>query len=164
MKISKVELNNRRKAFEVHTRSQMYSFPYASVRPSASNGNKVADLFVDPELGREAFVYVLESGEEGTVHIDHVLEYNKDPSYMSDLLMHKLSLGAKQAAEQSPLGVREIARRLRTSPAQYYRLIDQTNYKKSMQQLLQLLCILDCEIELNFRNETRSTMSPKKDC
>lgn len=33
-------------------------------------------MFVDPELGREAITYRLESGREGSVHIDAVLEYN----------------------------------------------------------------------------------------
>jgi hypothetical protein len=33
-------------------------------------------VFIDAELGGEAFTYVLASGREGTVHVDHVLEYN----------------------------------------------------------------------------------------
>ena len=34
------------------------------------------------------------SGKEGSVHIDHALEYNQDPQYMADLLRHKLTAEA----------------------------------------------------------------------
>ena len=39
-------------------------------------------------------------------------------------------------------------RRLGTSATQFYRLLDQTNYKKSFGQLLSLLHVLDCDVEL----------------
>jgi hypothetical protein len=35
-----------------------------------------------------------------------------------------------------------------TSAAQFYRLLDQTNYSKSIDQLMALLSVLDCEIDL----------------
>jgi hypothetical protein len=46
---------------------------------------------------------------------------------------------------------REIIRRLGTSPAQLYRLLDQTNYRKSVDQLLRLLQVLDCDVDLVVR-------------
>ena len=46
----------------------------------------MATVYVDPELAREAFTFVLASGKEGSVHIDHVLEYNNDPATLRDLL------------------------------------------------------------------------------
>ena len=39
-------------------------------------------------------------------------------------------------------------RRLKTSVPQLYRLLDTTNTRKSMNQLVSLLQILDCSIEL----------------
>ena len=56
----------------------------------------------------EGFVYVLASGDEGTVHIDHVLEYNRDPGYMADLLLYELTCRVRKAVERSPLSTREI--------------------------------------------------------
>ena len=44
--------------------------------------------------------------------------------------------------------LREIVRRLGTSAAQFYRLLDQTNYRKSVDQVLNLLHVLDCDVEL----------------
>jgi hypothetical protein len=38
---------------------------------------------VDDELGREAFTYTLESGREGTVHVEQVLDYHRDPGYLA---------------------------------------------------------------------------------
>jgi hypothetical protein len=103
-------------------------------------------------LAREAFTFVLASGKEGSVHIDHILEYNNDPAMLRDLLLYKLTVEAQKKAEQTPLSRREIIRRLGTSPSQLYRLLDQTNYKKSVDQLLRLLHILDCDVRLLVRN------------
>jgi hypothetical protein len=148
VKIKNVTLNNRKKAFEVKTSSKHFLFPYAKLEYKPSSKNKIVEVFVDKEFGREAFTYVLESDQEGTVHIDHVLEYNEDPSHLRDLLLYKLTLEAQNRVRKSPLSRREIIRRLGTSAAQFYRLLDQTNYRKSIDQMLLLLQVLDCEFEL----------------
>ena len=157
MKILQVTANNRKKAFEVSTDDEKYLFPYAVVRPSPNKEKRVVDVFVDPELDHEGFVYKLDSGEDGSVHIDHVLEYNRDPGYVTDMLLYKLTLCVQKAIKDSSLSKREIIRRLGTSPAQYYRLIDQTNYKKSVRQLFSLLHILDCEIEFELKIKDRAS-------
>jgi len=110
-------------------------------------------VYVDKELDNEAFTYELKSGDEGTVHLDHVLEYHRDPRYMRDLLLYKLTLAAQDRVETSSLSKRELIRRLGTSPAQFYRLLDQTNYQKSMDQLMALLHILDCEVDLVIKTK-----------
>ena len=148
MKIKNVVPNNRKKAFEVATGNKLYLFPYAKLDTRPSRQNPVKRVYVDQELGNEAFTYELQSGDEGTVHVDHVLEYNRDPRYMRDLLLYKLTLAAQERVNSSPLSKRELIRRLGTSPAQFYRLLDQTNYKKSIDQLMSLLNILDCEVDV----------------
>jgi hypothetical protein len=147
VKIKKVTANNRRKAFEIETRGARYLFPYAKLDVRPSRDNPIREVYVDKELGGEAFTYELESGDEGTVHIDHVLQYNRDPRYMRDMLLYQLTLEAQRRVESSSLSKRELIRRLGTSPAQFYRLLDQTNYKKSVDQLLALLQILDCDVD-----------------
>jgi hypothetical protein len=109
---------------------------------------------VDAEAGREAFTYNLASGRTGTVHVEQVLEYNQDPRYLRDLLLYKLTIEAQRRVAKSPLSKREIVRRLGTSAAQLYRLLDQTNYRKSVDQLVGLLQVLDCEIDLLVRSKT----------
>jgi hypothetical protein len=148
MKIKRVTHNNRSKAFEVRTSTKRYLFPYAKLDVQPSPENPITTVDVDEELDNEAFTYELQSGAEGTVHIDHVLEYNRDPRYMRDQLLYKLTLEAKERVQNSPLSKRELIRRLGTSAAQFYRLLDQTNYKKSIDQLMALLHVLDCEVDL----------------
>ncbi|HEY5133238.1 MAG TPA: hypothetical protein VII85_06105, partial [Candidatus Krumholzibacteriaceae bacterium] len=121
------------------------------LHPQPTPADRVAEAAVDEELGREGFTYVLESGREGTVHIDQVLEYNQDPSYLRNVILYKLTLEAQKRVEVSPLSKREIIRRLRTSAAQLYRLLDQTNYRKSVDQMLVLLSVLDCDVDLVVR-------------
>ncbi len=152
MKITSVVANNRKRAFEVRTRRGEWLFPYGKAEPSPTASDPLVEVFVDPELGREGFTYLLASGAEGSVHIDHVLDYNEEPGYMRDLLLYNLTVEALERLETSALSRREIIRRLGTSPAQFYRLIDPTNYRKSVDKLLALLQVLDCEVDLVVRD------------
>jgi hypothetical protein len=148
VKIRAVTHDNRRKRFSVTTADKQYVFPYAKLEVRPSRRDPLRRVYVDRELGREAFTYELESGAQGTVHLDHVLDYNRDPRYLRDLLLYRLSLLAQERVNGSPLSKRELIRRLGTSPAQFYRLLDQTNYRKSLDQLLALLAVLDCEVDV----------------
>lgn len=156
MKIQSVSLNNRKKAFQVKMSKQTFQLPYskADLKPSAAD--PVIRVFVDKELGNEGFTYVLKSGKEGTVHSEQVLAYNQDPHYLRDALLYKLTVEAQKRVEASSLSKREIIRRLETSATQFYRLIDQTNYSKSVDQLLALLHVLDCDVELFVRAKRTS--------
>ena len=153
MKIQSVTHNNRKKAFQVKTSKKLFQLPYSRVDPQPDAADPIARVFVDKELGDEGFTYVLESGKEGTVHNEQVLEYNQDPRYLRDALLYKLTIEAQKRVEASALSKREIIRRLRTSATQFYRLLDQTNSRKSVDQLLSLLHVLDCDIELLVRTK-----------
>lgn len=109
------------------------------------------EAHVDEELGDEGLTYTLSSGAEGSVHAEQVLEYNRDPRYMRDLLLYRLTLEAQELVRCSPLSKREIIRRLGCSPAQLYRLLDQTNYRTSFDGLLALFAALDYEVDLVVR-------------
>ncbi|MDQ7793769.1 MAG: helix-turn-helix transcriptional regulator [bacterium] len=148
VKIRAVAPNNRKRAFEVKTSNRTYVLPYVKSDPEPTASDHVAQVFVDEELGHEGFTYVLKSGREGSVHIDQVLEYNKDPDYLRNILLYRLTLEARKQVDSSRLSKREIVRRLGTSAAQFYRLLDQTNYSKSIDQILALLHVLDCDVDL----------------
>jgi len=149
MKIRSIKLNNRKKEFSIVTYSGAeYSYPYSEVEPKSTADDRIEEASVDKELGKEAFTYFLESGKEGTVHIEQVLEYNEDPKYLAELLTYKLSLEAQKCIEQSDLSRRQMARRLKTSVPQLYRLLDPSNTRKSMAQLVALLHILNCDVDL----------------
>ena len=151
MKIPSVSLNNRRKGFEVRTPRAVLWYPYGKLEVRPTPGDPVIRASVDPELAREGFTYQLGSGNEGAVHIEQVQEYDQDPDHLRDLLLYKLTLEAQKCVATSALSRREIIRRLGTSPAQFYRLLDQTNYRKSVDQVLSLLHVLDCDVDLVVR-------------
>jgi hypothetical protein len=140
--------------FEVRTSTKTLAFPFSKAEPAPTAEDPVTELSVDAEAGRAAFSYALHSGRTGTVHVEQVLEYNQDPTYLRDLLLYRLTLEAQKRVAKSPLSKREIVRRLGTSAAQLYRLLDQTNYRKSVDQLLALLQVLNCDVDLVVRTKT----------
>lgn len=151
MKIRSVKINNKKKIFEVTTSAKTYSFPYVKATPAPTSEDPITRVSVDKDLDREAVTYELASGETGTIHIEQVLDYNQDPNYLRDLLLYKLTLEVQKRVADSALAKREIIRRLGTSATQLYRLLDQTNYEKSVDQLVSLLQVLDCDIDLVVR-------------
>lgn len=153
MKIDHINCNNRKRQFELCVGAQSLVFPYAKLDERPTSKNRIAQVFIDQELGNEAFTYCLQNGEEGTVHIDHVLEYNRDPKFMADLLLYKLTLEARKRLKSSGLSNREIIRRLGTSASQYYRLLDQTYYGKSIHQMLSLLGLLNCQVDVVLKDK-----------
>ena len=159
MKIKNVVANNRTKAFEVETQKGGYTFPYAKLRWKPTSRNRVADVFVDDELGDEAFTYRLESGHEDTIHIDSVLEYNQDPTYLNELLLHQLTIEAQRGVEESGLSKREIIRHLGTSASQFYRLMDPSYYGKSVGQMLALLHLVGMRVDFVIKGSPKRQRS-----
>ena len=149
MKISRVSINNRRKEFEISTRSgDSHTYPYAQADPRPDAKNRINEVFVDKELGNEAITYVLNSGDEGSIHLEQILEYNEDPNYMAELMTYKLTLEARKRIENCGLSRRQVAKRLKTSVPQLYRLLDPANSSKSINQLVALLHVLSCKVDL----------------
>jgi len=152
VKINSLKADNRRKEFILVTETgARYAFPYAQCAPAPSPNNRLLEAFIDDELANEAFTYRLQSGEENSVHLEQVLEYNEEPEYLAELLIYRLSLEAKKRIEKSKLSRRQIARQLNTSVPQLYRLLDPANSNKSMKQLVALLHVLDCDVDLVVR-------------
>lgn len=151
MKIRSVSFNNRRRDFSVQIGSATFRYPYARLQAAGPRDTVVA-ASVDLEIGGRGFTCALSSGAVAVVLADQVLDYNADPRYLRELVIYELSVAARQRASASPLARREIIRRLGTSPAQLYRLLDQTNTRKSVDQMLSLLSVLDCTVTLKVRS------------
>jgi len=151
MKIRQVEFNNRRKDFVVTFGGRSLHFPYSKACPAPNSRNPVMTAYVDPELGSEAFTYVLTDQREGSVHMDHVLEYNEDLSYLWELFVHKLTVEVKKRLAESAVPKREIVRRLHTSPSQLYRQLDEDRPSKSLRQIFAILRTLDCDVGVVIR-------------
>jgi hypothetical protein len=156
MKIRSLKMNNHKKAFELSTYKDRYEYPYAMLDTQPTDEDRIVNAYIDPDLGNEAITYELTSGAEDTIHIDRILEYNRDPSYMRDLLLYKLTIEAKKLVESSPVGIRELGRRLGTSPTQIYRLLDEENTRKSLDRVFELLSVLQCRIDIRSINSQAS--------
>lgn len=152
MKLRTVRVNQRKRQLEFVTRAgKVLPVPFAKLDPRPTPRNRLASAWVDGELGNEAVSYRLSSGTDGAVHVDHALEYNRDPSCLAALLVHRLTVEAGKRVQTSGLSRRELARRLRTSVPQLYRLLDPANTRKSFAQLVALLDVLDCEVTVSVR-------------
>ena len=147
MKIGRVTVNARERAFHVRLGRKALRFPFVRTDPVPTANDPVVRVWIDPELADQGFSFVLASGKEGSVLADQVSEYNRDPRLLRKLALHGLTARALEALETSGLSKREIIRRLGTSPSQFYRLMDAANYKKSIDQMLALLNVLGCEVE-----------------
>jgi hypothetical protein len=149
--IDKVNANNKKRVFEVEVRERLtLDFPYALCEPSPTPEDRIEDLHIDDEVAREGFTYTLASGLKGTILYDWVLYYHRDPSFMTDLLLYELTVEALKALKTSRLARREVIRRLGTSASQFYRLIDTTNHRKSMRQVIELLGILGRKVNIEI--------------
>ncbi len=150
--LSAVVSNAHKQAFEIEIEGKTpmeYSYPQCC--PAPTREDAVVRVELDPELGFTGFVYFLASGSEGVVLSDHILRYNRDPAYLVDEMLYDLSCEAKLRLESSPIGIRALSRRLETSPAQIYRLVDPTNYGKTLDQMVRLLAALEAEVQLLVR-------------
>ncbi len=163
MKLREVHVHRRKQQLEVVTRAgDVYPMPFVKLVPRPTRRDPIVRAVVDPELAREAVTYTLASGREGSVHLDHLLSYNRDPAYLARIVLHELSVQARQRLEASGLSRREVARRLGTSAPQVYRLLDPANTSKSFTQTLALLQVLDCDVELKVKpRRTRTSATPR---
>ncbi|MDO8847919.1 MAG: hypothetical protein Q7W51_05995 [Coriobacteriia bacterium] len=159
MRITGVKLNNRRREFELACELGTLSFPYAKAEPMPTQDDRIVEAFIDEELAGEAVTYRLASGAEGFVHIEMARDYHREPGYMRAQLLHKLTLEAHTALDRSHLSKREITRRLDTSPAQLYRLLDPANYSKSVDGMLELLAALGCEVDVAVHMRDRVNLN-----
>jgi hypothetical protein len=156
--IKKVTVNNNKKALEIETAKGKLSLPFAKLHVAPTSENHVEEIFVDPELARKAVTYRLASGAEDSVPLDAFLDYNRDPDYLRKMTLYSLTLKALELVKRSSLSKREIARKLKTSPAQLYRLLDPANYKKSVDQMMRLAASLGYEVNFTLKKTKEPAM------
>ena len=151
MKIQQVLYNARKKSIDIIANKKSYTLPYSRLRLKPKLADPIEAIYIDPELAREGVTYRLKSGKEDSVPISAFLDYNRDPDYLRNLALHQFSIIAIKAVKHCQLSKHELCRRLCTSPSQLYRLLDPTNTKKSVDEMLRLLSVLGCEIDWDIR-------------
>jgi len=153
MKIHSVEVNNRKRCLEIETSKGRLSLPFSRLGLIPSATNRIVKAFVDKELANEGITYILSSGKEDSVPLDAFLDYARDPEYLGKMMLYKLTLEAEKLVAASSLSKREIARKLNTSPAHLYRLLDATNYTKTIDQMVKLLTALGFKVDFKIQRE-----------
>ena len=63
MIIQEVKANNRQHCFQIKTRRGEFSFPFIKLKLVPSSTNRIKDVYVDREAGKQAITYVLFSPE-----------------------------------------------------------------------------------------------------
>lgn len=147
MKIRSLQINRKKKGFEIKTAKGDFFYPFSKLNPAPISPNGIISAFIDPDLGNEGVTYSLASGKEGSLMLDAFLDYNRDPDYLRKMSVYKLTLKAIKMAQKSKLSKREMARKLQTSPAQIYRLLNPKNTTKSMDELYRFITHLGGEVE-----------------
>lgn len=150
MKIKSVTLNKKKQVISIDTKKGEFDLPFAKLHKPYSSSNQIKEIYVDTELGREAITYELQNGELDSVHLDIFLDYSKDPDFLKMLFLFELTIKAQEALKESKLSKNEVCRRLKTSASQLARLLDQTNHKKSVDKMLELLAVLGVNVKPSF--------------
>ena len=129
-----------------------YVMPYAMLPVRPSSADPVISVTPDEEIGREGFTYRLRSGREETVHLDVVLDYNRDPDFIREQILYRLSVEAEAIVRSKRFPKRALARRLNTSPARILQLLDPTDYHKTIDQMMRLLHVLGARLDVVLRD------------
>ena len=152
MKIRNVMYNNHLRGFEVSSGRRTYYYPYVLLQLQPTRGNSIKEVYVDQASEKQSFTYILQSGDEGVVHIDHVLDYNIQPAQLRTRVLSTLTNEARRRIKGSALSKRVLVRRLGTSASQLYRLLDPGNHRKSIDRILDLLEVLECDVEITIKD------------
>ena len=148
-KIRDAQANNRTKKITINTAKGKMALPYSKLPIVPSTGNRILKVYVDNELDKRAITYELEDGHFDSVPLDAFLDFNKDPEYLREIELHRLTVLANKAVKSSGMSKREICRKMNTSLSQLSRILDPTNYSKTFDQLLKLFAVLGIEVKID---------------
>ena len=146
MKIKRVLAHEKKKAFIVQAGANSYEVPYAALSPAPTKRDPLISVTVDAELGGLGFTFRLRSGKEQTMLLEQVLDMHHDPEVARKRTLYELNCLAQDTAQRSKLTKRAISRRLSCTPTHLYRLLDQTFYGKTIDQMVKLLSVLGVEL------------------
>jgi predicted XRE-type DNA-binding protein len=152
MKISSVFGNARKRCFIVSIKGKEYEFPYSYLDHKPSAKNPLVYATPDKEVNSEAFNYMLKNGKIETILAEQVLYYNRDPEIIRKQLLYQLTCQAQTLIKNRKLSKRYVARLLAIQPAQLYRLLNQTFYGKTIDQMVRLFACLGEQVEIKLKD------------
>ena len=149
--ISRIYADYRSKGFFVHMGERKLLYPFVMLDPRPGLKDRMLRVYADEKLGREVIHYVLQSGRQGRISAEDVLLYYREPSDLRGKVLYTLTIEALERIQQCPLSQRQILKRLRTSASQLDRLLDASNFYKSINGVLDLLEVLGCDVDITVR-------------
>jgi hypothetical protein len=147
MKIKRVFAHDKKKAFIVQVGVKTYEVPFSSFPVAPSKRDPLTSVSVDKDLGGMGFTFHVRSGKQQTMLLDQILEMHHDPEVARKRTLYELSCLAQDTVRRSNLTKRAISRRLECTPTHLYRLLDQTFYGKTIDQMVKLLSVLGVELQ-----------------
>ncbi len=155
MKIGSVRAVPQARYFEVETPRGHLRVPYSRVVPRPTGKDRVARVLVENQPGLEGFHFFLSKGRVGWVSIDSVLKEHLDPAHTADLLASQLAAEARKRLAKVPLFHADVCRQLAVSAEQLNSLVEPGKGHRSLRQLLFLVSVLGCQVELRLSNSAR---------
>jgi hypothetical protein len=147
-KIKQAAFSNRKRSISVAIGSATLELPFSKLEVSPNADNPAIGIKIDRDLGGRGVLCQLKDGKELAIPIEAFLEFNRDPEYMREIEIYKLTSRAIDLVKSSGMSKRAICRRMGTSLSQLSRLLDPTNYQKTIDQMLKLLTILGARIDI----------------
>lgn len=144
MKITDVTVDRRKKELVVRAGQRLFRYPLALL-PARE---PLVAAVPDEEIGREGVECTFASGRVETIHLDDIRAQLGDAEQARELLLYELTLKAQSLLKRQGLARRALCRLLNTSPAQVYRLLDQTCYTKTIDTMIQLLRVLGYQVQI----------------
>lgn len=152
MKISSAVAHSKKRCFLITIKGKTYEFPYSYLNYKPSSKNPILEVGPDKEVGSEAFFYRLKNGKGDSILAEQVLHYNKDPEVIRKQLLYKLSCQAQELIAHRNITKRGVARQLSMQPAQLYRLLDQSFYGKTIDQMVRLFASLGEDVTITVKS------------
>jgi len=146
-----IRVNNRKRCLEWEFTKTTLSFPFSKLKVIPTAEDPVAEIYLDKEAASQWANYRLKSGKQGNIPLDAFLEYNRDPEYLRKMVLYDLTSKANKQIKKEKIAKRELARKLKTSPAQLYRLLNTANYTKTIDQMVRLLAVMGNELVIELK-------------
>ena len=146
--ITCVYANYRSRALVVHLGQHKLLYPFALLDPQPSTWDRYVRCYDDERTGPTTVHYVLESGGQGRLTAEQVLDFHREPSHVKSRVLETLTMAASERIQYTGLSKRQIFKRLRTSRAQLDRILDTKNVRKSVDSVLAVLEVLGYEVEV----------------
>ncbi len=148
-KIKKVSFSNKTKEIEIeYTSRKKYLLHYGQL----GIDKNIVRAWVDQETKGKSVGFEFEDGSTDFMPYDQPLVLNKDPEYMLQDQIEHLVLELNETIRKKGISKKYIAKKLKTSENQIFRLLNPAILNKNLGQLYQIAFILNKQIEIELKD------------